>query len=131
MDICAVQGCERLKKQWENSIKLGKKFKYRLKIKEKAEIVAQENCQKWENQLKRGTLTPLEVQATDRKEKNTHTSLLKPNLSTHPPQLEFCWKVLKSLWFVEQHYKKNIHSHTKMVRRPDLAWDDAIWEPLI
>ena len=33
--------------------------KHRLKIKEKAEILTQENCQKQGNQLKRGPLTPL------------------------------------------------------------------------
>ena len=43
----------------KNSVKLGKNAKNRLKIKEKAEILAQENCQKRGNQLKRGTLTPL------------------------------------------------------------------------
>ena len=40
-------------------MKLGKNAKNRLKIKEKAEILAQENFQKRGNQLKRGTLTPL------------------------------------------------------------------------
>ena len=38
----------------KNSVKLGKKGKNRLNIKEKAE-----NFQQWRNQLKRGTLTPL------------------------------------------------------------------------
>ena len=41
------------------SIKLCKNAKNGLKTKEKAEILAQENCQKWGNQLKRGILTPL------------------------------------------------------------------------
>ena len=40
-------------------MKLGKNDKNRLKIKEKAEILAQENCQKRGNWLKRGSLTPL------------------------------------------------------------------------
>ena len=44
----------------KNSVKLGKNAKNRLKIKEKAEILAQENFQKREKQLKRGTLTPLQ-----------------------------------------------------------------------
>ena len=43
----------------KNNVNLGKNAKNRLKIKEKAEILAQENFQKWRNQLKRGTLTPL------------------------------------------------------------------------
>ena len=43
----------------KNSVKLGKNAKNMLKIKEKAEILAQENFQKRGNQLKRGTLTPL------------------------------------------------------------------------
>ena len=38
---------------------MGKNAKNRLKIKEKAEILVQENFQKQGNQLKRGTLTPL------------------------------------------------------------------------
>ena len=45
------------------------KYQNRLKIKEKAEILAQENCQKWGNQLKfvkRGTLTPLPNTLLDR-----------------------------------------------------------------
>ena len=42
-------------------MKLGKIAKNRLKIKEKAEILAQENFQKWVNQLKRGTITPLNI----------------------------------------------------------------------
>ena len=40
-------------------MKFGKNAKNRLKLKEKAEILAQENFQKRGNQLKRGTLTPL------------------------------------------------------------------------
>ena len=40
-------------------MKLGKNAKNRLKLNEKAEILAQENYQKLGNQLKRGTLTPL------------------------------------------------------------------------
>ena len=43
----------------KNSVKLGKNANNRLKIKEKAEILAQENCQKLGTQLKRGTLSPL------------------------------------------------------------------------
>ena len=46
-------------KMRKSSIKLGKTTKNRLKRKEKAEILAQENFQKRGNQLKRGTLTPL------------------------------------------------------------------------
>ena len=41
-------------------MKFGKNAKNRLKLKEKAEILAQENFQKLGNQLKRGTLTPLQ-----------------------------------------------------------------------
>ena len=40
-------------------MKLGKTAKHRQERKEKAEILAQENFQEWENQLIRGTLTPL------------------------------------------------------------------------
>ena len=40
-------------------MKLGKNAKNRLKIKEKAEILTQEKCQKRGNQLKKGTLTSL------------------------------------------------------------------------
>ena len=40
-------------------MKLGKNGKNRLKIKEKAEILAKEIFQKQGNQLKRGTLIPL------------------------------------------------------------------------
>ena len=43
----------------KNSVKFGKNAKNRLKMKEKAEILAQENFPKRGNQLKRGTLTPL------------------------------------------------------------------------
>ena len=43
----------------KNTMKLGKNAKNRLKIKEKAEILAQKICQNQGNQLKRGTLTPL------------------------------------------------------------------------
>ena len=43
----------------KNSMKLGKNAKNRLKIKEKAEILAQEYFKKQGNQLKRGSLTPL------------------------------------------------------------------------
>ena len=39
----------------------GKKAKYGLKIKEKAEILAYGNFEKRGNQLKRGTLTPLDI----------------------------------------------------------------------
>ena len=46
------------RKTRKNSVKFGKNAKNRLKIKEKAEILAQENFFKWD-QLKRGTLTPL------------------------------------------------------------------------
>ena len=46
-------------KMRKNSIQLRKTAKNRLKIKAAAEILAQENFQKWGNQLKRGTLTPL------------------------------------------------------------------------
>ena len=42
----------------KNSVKLGKNAKNRLKMKEKAEILGQNFCQKWGNQLKRGTFTP-------------------------------------------------------------------------
>ena len=42
-------------------MKLAKNGKNKLKIKEKAEILAKENCQKQGNQLKRGTLTPLSI----------------------------------------------------------------------
>ena len=40
-------------------MKSGGSVKNRLKMKEKAEILAPENFQKRGNQLKRGTLTPL------------------------------------------------------------------------
>ena len=40
-------------------MKLDKNAKNKLKIKGKAEILAQENFQKQGNHLKRGTLTPL------------------------------------------------------------------------
>ena len=43
----------------KNSVKLCKNAKNRLKMKEKAEILVQENFQKLGDQLKRGTLTPL------------------------------------------------------------------------
>ena len=41
-------------------MKLGENGKNRLKIAEKAEILAKEDFQKQGNQLKRGTLTPLD-----------------------------------------------------------------------
>ena len=46
-------------KMRKNKVKLGKTAKTMLNIKEKAEILAQENFQKRGNQLKRGTLTLL------------------------------------------------------------------------
>ena len=51
------QRCER--PQGKTAWNQAKMKKNRLKMKEKAEILALENFQKWGNQLKRGTLTPL------------------------------------------------------------------------
>ena len=47
------QRCERPQtKNKENTVKLGKIAKNRLKVQENIEILAQENFQKWGNQLK-------------------------------------------------------------------------------
>ena len=57
---CVTRGVRgNRQKTRKNSVKLGKNAKNRLKITEKAEILAQENFQKRGNQLERGTLTPL------------------------------------------------------------------------
>ena len=48
-----------MQKTRKNTVKSGYNAKNRLKIKEKAEILTEENFQKRGNQLKRGTLTPL------------------------------------------------------------------------